>query len=250
MKKNLSIILPVYNENESLELMVKILTHSLEFEHEIIVVYDSLDDQSVPMAKKLENDFNSVKSIHNKIAHGVKYAIQSGLSIAKFDVVLISAVDEIFPILEINKMLEKMINENYDLISGTRYKLGGQRLGGSLVGRILSVLANYSFKIITNFPLSDSTTGIKMIKKDCLNKINLTFNPVGWSCAFEISIRAYLQNFKIGEVPLKSVDRLFGGSSTFNPGSWIVEYFKLYIWGVFEIYKKKIKKKYKFFILL
>ena len=109
MKKNLSIILPVYNENESLELMVKILTHSLDFEHEIIVVYDSLDDQSVPMAKKLENDFNSVKSIHNKIAHGVKYAIQSGLSIAKFDVVLISAVDEIFPILEINKMLEKMI---------------------------------------------------------------------------------------------------------------------------------------------
>ena len=51
MKKNLSIILPVYNENESLELMVKILTHSLEFEHEIIVVYDSLDDQSVPVAK-------------------------------------------------------------------------------------------------------------------------------------------------------------------------------------------------------
>ena len=70
-------------------------------------------------------------------------------------------------------MLEKMINQNYDLISGTRYKLGGKRLGGSLVSRILSVLANYSFKVITNFPLSDSTTGIKMVKKDCLNQINL-----------------------------------------------------------------------------
>ena len=241
-KKELSIILPVYNENESLELMVKILTHSLDFEHEIIIVYDSLDDLSVPVAKKLEKDFNNVKSIHNKINHGVKYAIQSGLSIAKFDVVLISAVDEILPILEINKMLEKMINQNYDLISGTRYKLGGKRLGGSLVSRILSVLANYSFKVITNFPLSDSTTGIKMVKKDCLNQINLTSNSVGWSCAFEISIRAYLQNFKIGEVPLKSVDRLFGGFSTFKPGTWIFAYLKIYMWGVFEIYKKKIKR--------
>ena len=65
---------------------------------------------------------------------------------------------------------------------------------------------------------------------------------LGWSCAFEISIRAFLQNFKIGEMPLKSVDRLFGGASTFKAGSWIVEYLKLYLWGFFAIYKKKIKK--------
>ena len=241
-KKELSIILPVYNENESLELMVKILTHSLDFDHEIIIVYDSLDDRSVPIAKRLENNFSNVRAVHNKISHGVKYAIQSGLSVARFEFILITAVDEIFPILEINKMLEKMINEKYDLISGTRYKLGGKRLGGSLLGRIMSVLANYSFKLITNFPLSDATTGIKMIKKNCLNKLNLTFNPIGWSCAFEISIRAYLQNYKIGEVPLKSVDRLFGGISTFKSGSWTVEYLKLYLWGVFQIYKKKTKR--------
>ena len=240
--KKLSIILPVYNENEGLELMVKILTHSLDFEHEILIIYDTQDDLSIPIAKKLEKDFSNVKSIHNDIAIGVKYAIQKGLSLAKFDVILITPVDEIFPILEINKMLKKMIEENYDLIGGTRYRLGGKRLGGSLLGRMLSVLANYSFRLITNFPLSDSTTGIKMIKKSCLKKINLTFNSVGWSCAFEISIRAFLQNFKIGEMPLKSVDRLFGGTSTFKVGSWIVEYLKLYLWGFFAIYKKKIKR--------
>ena len=242
IKKNLSIILPVYNEDESLELMIKILTHSLDFEHEIIIVYDSLDDKSVPIAKKLEDNFDNVKSIHNKISPGVKYAIQTGLSIARFDFVLITAVDELFPILEINKMLEKMIKENYDLISGTRYNLGGKRLGGSLLGHIFSIIANYSFKIITNFPLSDSTTGIKMIKKKSLNQINLTFKSVGWSCAFEISIRAYLQNFKVGEVPLKSVERLFGGMSTFKPGPWIFQYLKLYVWGFLEIYKKKFKQ--------
>ena len=240
--KKLSIILPVYNEKESLEFMVKILTHSLDFEHEILIIYDTPNDLSISIAKKLEKDFSNVKSVHNDIAKGVKYAIQKGLSIAKFDTILITAVDEIFPILEINKMLEKMIAENYDLISGTRYRLGGKRLGGSMFGRILSVSANYSFRLITKFPLSDSTTGIKMIKKSCLKKINLTFDSVGWSCAFEISIRAFLQNFKIGEVPLKSVDRLFGGTSTFRAGPWIKEYLKLYLWGFFEIYKKKIKR--------
>ena len=52
--KKLSIILPVYNENEGLELMVKILTHSLDFEHEILIIYDTQDDLSIPIAKKLE----------------------------------------------------------------------------------------------------------------------------------------------------------------------------------------------------
>ena len=41
MKKNLSIILPVFNEKESLSLMIKILNSTLDFENEIIIVYDN-----------------------------------------------------------------------------------------------------------------------------------------------------------------------------------------------------------------
>ena len=74
--KKLSIILPVYNEKESLEFMVKILTHSLDFEHEILIIYDTPNDLSISIAKKLEKDFSNVKSVHNDIAKGVKYAIQ------------------------------------------------------------------------------------------------------------------------------------------------------------------------------
>ena len=81
--KKLSIILPVYNEKESLEFMVKILTHSLDFEHEILIIYDTQDDLSIPIAKKLEKDFSNVKSIHNDIAIGVKYAIQKKLCALK-----------------------------------------------------------------------------------------------------------------------------------------------------------------------
>ena len=60
-----------------------------------------------------------------------------------------------------------IIDENYDFVSGTRYKNGGKRLGGSLIGHLLSFIANKSFSFITKFPLSDLTTGIKMFKKNC-----------------------------------------------------------------------------------
>ena len=238
-KKNLSIVLPVYNEKESLSLMIKILNSSLDFEHEIIIVYDDEKDNSLPVAKKLQESFQNIKLVHNKFGKGVKYAVLTGVKNSKFENILITAVDEIFPIISIEKMLNMIINENYDFVSGTRYKNGGKRLGGSLIGHLLSRAANKSFSIITNFPLSDLTTGIKMFKRDFFNKVEIKTAPVGWVFAFELTIKAYAMNFKIGEVPLISVDRLFGGSSTFKMGSWIREYLKCYFWGLKFIRNKK-----------
>ena len=135
-------------------------------------------------------------------------------------------------------MLNMIIDENYDFVSGTRYKKGGKRLGGSLIGHLLSVLANKSFGLLTNFPLSDLTTGIKMFKKNFFQKVEISSNPVGWVFAFELSIRAYTMKLKIGEVPLISVDRLFGGASTFKLGKWVKEYLRCYFWGLKKIYNK------------
>ena len=224
MEKNLSIVIPVYNEKESLSLMIKILNSSLDFDHEIIIVYDEENDNSIPEAKKLQNKFSNIILVHNTKGKGVKFALQAGVEKSKFENILITAVDEIFPIISIDQMLNKLVDQKYDFVSGTRYKNGGKRLGGSLLGHLLSYTANKSFCLFTNFPLSDLTTGIKMFKKDFYNNVEISSNPVGWVFAFELTIKAYVMNLKIGEVPLISVDRLFGGSSTFKLGNWVKEY--------------------------
>lgn len=239
MSKKLSIIIPVYNEKESLSLMVKILSSTLDFENEIIIVYDHESDNSIPVAKELQKKFNNIVLVHNKLGHGVKYALAAGIDKSKFENILITAVDEIFPILSIDRMLTMIVHENYEFVSGTRYKSGGKRLGGSIIGHILSITANKSFSLLTNFPLSDLTTGIKMFKKSFFKEIKISSNPIGWVFAFELTIKAYIMNLKIGEVPLISVDRIFGGQSTFRLGKWVKEYLKCYLWGLKKIYTKK-----------
>ncbi len=239
MNKNLSIVIPVYNERESLSLMVKILNSTLDFDNEIIIVYDNEEDNSIPIAKKLSTQFSNISLVHNTLGQGVKYALKAGVDKSKYDNILITAVDEIFPILSIDRMLNMIVKEDYDFVSGTRYKKGGKRLGGSLIGHMLSLLANRSFSMITNFPLSDLTTGIKMFKKDFFKNVEIQSNPVGWVFAFELTIKAFIMNLKIGEVPLISVDRLFGGESTFKLGKWVKEYLKCYFWGLKKILKKK-----------
>ena len=238
MKKELSIILPVYNEKDSLPLMVRILESTIKFPKEIIIVHDTSDENSLEVANKLKDEFNNIKVIHNTIARGARYAVDTGVSHSKYDVIIIFAVDEIFPIVSIENMLDLLINKNLDLVSGTRYSKGGKRLGGSLLGSIFSRVANKFFKIITKIPFSDCTTGVKMMKKYVWNSIKLESKPIGWAFSFELAIKVYLKNYRIGEYPLKSVDRLFGGSSTFKFNNWVKEYLKWFIWGVKEINKK------------
>ena len=240
MKKELSIILPVFNEKDSLPIMVRLLNSTIKFKKEIIIVYDNHNDNSVEVARELAAESSDIILEYNKLGKGAQYAVEAGVRISKYENILITAVDEIFPIISVENMLDKLIAENLDLVSGTRYSKGGVRLGGSLIGAILSKIANKSFYFLTKIPLSDCTTGIKMMKKSLWQSIPLKSKPIAWAFAFELSIKAYLNNYKIDEYPLKSVDRLFGGSSTFKLGPWVKEYLKWFIWGYKEI---KLKRK-------
>ena len=242
MNNKLSIILPVHNEKESLPIMVRLLNSSIKFETEILIIYDNKNDNSVPEAKKLEKEFSNVRVIHNDIHTGVRFAIEKGVKEAKYEIILITAVDEIFPVISVDNMIKLIVNENYDFISGTRYTKGGLRLGGSLLASILSRLANKLFVLFTNFPISDCTTGIKMMKKKVWNNISFESKPIGWVFAFELTIKVYLNNFKIEEVPMKCVDRLFGGSSTFKPLPWIKEYLRWFFWGIKRVRRSNKEK--------
>ena len=239
MDNKLSIILPVYNEKESLNIMVRLLNSSIKFSTEIIIVHDSLEDNSLDVANDLKKNYENVKVIHNKIGPGVRNAVQTGVENSSHEIILITAVDEIFPIIAIEKMLEEITKNDKDFVSGTRYSKGGARLGGSLIGSLLSKTANRIFNLFSKIPLTDCTTGIKMMKKKVWNDIEFESNPVGWAFAFELSIKSFIHGFRISEYPIKSVDRLFGGSSTFKLGSWVKEYLKWFLWGLYKTNKLK-----------
>ena len=106
--------------------------------------------------------------------------------------ILIACVDEVIPIIAIKEMMELINDKNCDFVSATRYSFGGKRYGGSLIGGILSRSANFIFRLITGIVFSDSTTGMKMMKKKVWKEINIESDPVGWAFAFEIAIKAQL----------------------------------------------------------
>jgi dolichol-phosphate mannosyltransferase len=225
-----SILMPVRNEGINLKIMLKILRAVLEVDHEVLVVCDDLDDNSIPIVMEMQGAYPNLRLVHNRRGRGVTNAILCGVEAAVGDYVLIFAADEIGPVLAIEDMLA-LAHEGAEFVSCTRYAHGGRRLGGSPIGQVLSRLANRLFHGLSGCVFTDATTGIKMVRREAFRRLDLEARPVGWAVAFEMSIKAQLAGLKLGEVPIVSVDRLYGGESTFRLGSWTVEYLRWFVWG-------------------
>lgn len=227
----LSILLPVREEFINLKIMVRILGAVLNDPHEILVIYDDPQDPSRLAVDEVRESYPSVKGLLNTYGPGVINAISYAVEKAKGEYVLIFAADELGPVVAIDDMLALM-EEGCDLVSCTRYAHGGRRLGGSLVSRVLSRIANQLFRLLTPCVLSDCTTGIKLFRRADFSRFALRAAPVGWAFAFEMAIRAHALHFSLGEVPIISIDRFYGGRSTFRPLPWIREYTKWFLWGL------------------
>jgi len=230
----LSILLPVRNEGIHLPFTIKILQAIVDVPHEIIVICDFPEDDSVPAVKQLQPEYTNLRLVINTLGPGVINAIRTGVDTASGEYILIYAVDEIAPIRAFEDMIA-LLDEGCDFVNCTRYAHGGRRLGGNILGGLLSRIANRLLQILTGSALSDCTTGLKMFRSATFYSLHLEAKPIGWAFAFEMSIKAQILGLKLGEVPVTSIDRLYGGKSTFRLGPWFFEYLRWFWWGAIHM---------------
>jgi dolichol-phosphate mannosyltransferase len=232
----LTVLLPVRNETMNLRIMLRILRAVLTMPHEIMVIFDSEADTSLAVVEEARATYPQVHPLLNRIGRGVAGAITSGVQAAKGERILIFAADEVGPVLAIEDMMALM-DGGAEFVSVTRYAHGGRRLGGSIIGQLLSRTANWLLGAVSGMGLTDATTGIKLFRRDDFSRLTQGTSAVGWSIAFEMAINAQLLGLKLGEVPTISIDRLFGGKSSFQLVPWVLGYF-----GYFTMAMRKLPR--------
>lgn len=239
-KTKLSILIPVRNEGRNIEIMSKAINDSVKIPHEILVIYDVPNDNTIPIVKNLQPKYQNLKLVHNKLGKGVANAIRTGIKTAKGEYILILAADDQGPVPAINDMLALM-EQGCDFVSCTRYAYGGKRDKDSLTQKVLSRVGNRLFRVLSGSIFTDLTTGFKMFRKSLLDKIGLELNSRSWAIAFELAIKAQAAGVKLGEVPVVSTDRVYG-KSTFSLGPWVKEYLRLFFWGLKHLHGLKKPK--------
>ena len=205
MENNLSvsIIIPCYNEKETIEKVFFKVKSSHILNKEIIIVDDFSNDGSVEIINKIskDNSESKLKAIFHKKNEGKGAAIKSGLKVATCDLVLIQDSDLEYDPSDYPNLLEPFIKYNADVVYGSRFVggTGPKRLHlfwHTLANKILTLITN----IFTNLNMTDMETGYKVFKKKYIDIVNLEEKSFGIEP--EITIKLAKQKIKFFEVPI------------------------------------------------
>ena len=227
---NLSIIIPVYNEINYLEIFTQRLLNSFkDYKVEYIFINDgSSDGSDLWLINYVNiNTNNNFKLINLKKNYGKGNALHEGIKLAKGKLVLFQDADLE---LDTNDSLEmlKIINNNpsIDCLFGSRYLTGKLKKNNNYLNEFVGKLNSLIFNILFNQSLSDIHCGTKIISKNVLDKLNLTIKDFG----FEIDIAAQISknNFDIYEYGVSYFSRTKKEGKKINWIDGLKSYFYLF----------------------
>lgn len=225
----LSVILPVFNEGKNITPQLLSIEKTILTNHEILVVYDLDNDDTIPPVLKLQNKFKNIKLIKNIYGRGVINAVKTGFKKSRGEFLVVMPADLADNPDTVNKMYKK-ISQGYDIVCATRYGQGGAKIGGPFIKTILSKIAGLSSPALLGIPTTDIANGFKMYRKKVIEKINIESDG-GWEFAMEILIKANKMGFKISEIPTVWQDRT-QGKSKFKLLKWLPKYIRWYLVGL------------------
>jgi dolichol-phosphate mannosyltransferase len=221
----LSIVVPVYREGEAARPVLETLARRAPGPHEILVVYDRPDDPTVPVVADVARTHPSVRGVLNELGPGPARALRAGFAAARGEAVVVTMADASDEPDDIARMLAKL-DEGYDLVAASRYMRGGRQLGGPVLKGFLSRTAGQSLHRLVGLPTADPTSAFKTYRRSMLEALDIE-SDTGFEIALEITVKAFLAGYRIGEVPTTWHDRV-EGRSNFKLLRWLPRYLRWY----------------------
>jgi len=201
----LSVVLPVFNELENLDILhqqLKTVLNDLGRSFEIIYVDDGSTDGSSAKLQELAAADGTVTVIQLRRNFGQTAALSAGIDCARGEVVVCADADLQNDPADIPRLLDKL-DEGYDLVSGWRK----DRQDHWLWRKATSALANRVISRVVDFKLHDIGCTLKAYRRELLNHIRLYGEMHRFIPALALQVGA-----KVAEIPVNHKPRLYGRS--------------------------------------
>lgn len=222
----LSVVLPVYNEGDAVEPVLRGLSAAIATPHELIVVWDFEADTTRPVVERLESDIRGLRGHRNDLGRGVLNAMKAGIATARGRYVLISMADGSDEPAIVDRMVA-LAEAGADVVAASRYMPGGGQIGGPPLKGLMSRTAGLSLHSFAGVATHDPTNNFKLYSRRFLDTVTIE-SRAGFELALELTVKATLAGRRVAEVPTTWRDRT-AGQSNFKLRAWLPQYLRWYV---------------------
>lgn len=199
--KTLSIVIPVFNEEKTVEkLLEKVLAVPLTLEKEIVLVDDCSTDGTFAVLSKFRESEPRVRLFKNEKNMGKGFSVRHGIEEAAGEIIIIQDADLEYEPAEYPKLLKPLLEGHADVVYGSRFITTEARrvlyYWHSVGNHILTLFSN----MLSNLNLSDMETCYKVFRAELIKQIRLTENRFGFEpeVTFKLSKVKGIRFYEVG----------------------------------------------------
>ena len=200
----LSVVMPVYNERETIREIVR-RVEDVPVEKEIVIVDDASTDGTRDILRELESRAD-IRVFYHTANQGKGAALRTALANVTGDVVIVQDADLEYDPSDYPQLLQPILDGQADVVYGSRFKQAGGRCSTRLHrlgNRVLTGVSNF----VTGYQLTDMETCYKVFRRDVLSDIEVKSNRFGVEP--ELTAKLARRNVEIFEVPIRYLGRSY-----------------------------------------
>jgi glycosyltransferase involved in cell wall biosynthesis len=220
----ISVVVPCYNEPEIGPFLDQ-LFDSLTMPCEVLAVYDSPDDSTLPDLEAYAAHADRLVPMLNTSGPGPACALRFGLEHAQAPIVVVTMADGSDDPQQVEQ-LARLVERGVVVAAASRYAKTGQQVGGPFLKRILSRGAGLSLYWLARVGTRDATNSFKAYDRDFVRRVGIE-SDMGFELGLEMVAKARRHRLPVAELPTIWLDRT-EGVSNFKVWSWLPRYLRWY----------------------
>jgi glycosyltransferase involved in cell wall biosynthesis len=226
VKPRVSIVVPVYNEGDSVIPFLDRLFESVQLPAEVLVVFDAPDDTTVPHLEAYAQREPRLVPVLNTDGRGPARALRFGIRRAAADVVVVTMADGSDDPRQVDE-LARLVERGMTIAAASRYAPGGQQVGGPILKSTLSRLAGLSLHWLARVGTRDATNSFKAYRKSFVEEVGIE-SDAGFEVGIELVAKARRHRRLVAEIPTISLAERLEGESNFKLWKWLPRYLHWY----------------------
>ena len=225
MSLAISVVIPAYNEGESIVPVLDRIFDAVQSECEILVVVDFKRDTTVPVLQAYSEHEPRLKAVVSTYARGPANAIRYGIDQVANPVIVVTMADGSDDPRQIDA-LARLVERGVVVAAASRYCASGQQVGGPLGKSLLSRTAGTSLGLLARVGTRDATNSFKAYSTEFIREVGIDSRS-GFEIGLELTAKARRLRRPVAEVPTIWLDRT-DGQSNFKLAEWIPRYLRWY----------------------